>query len=90
MRVATNSIAEVVPEGVDLTTGEIVKLDMLACTTGFDVSSCPRYPLVGHDGIKLADQWAMRPESYLTLAVPSFPYFFKKSERPVFAYKCKS
>ena len=84
VRVVTDSITEVVPEGVRLATGEIIKLDMLACATGFDVSFCPRYALIGRGGIQLRDQWAERPKSYLTLAVPNFPNFFSKANHPVF------
>ena len=43
------------------------------CATGFDVSYRPRFPIVGQDGIALADKWKFCPEGYLGLAIPGFP-----------------
>jgi cation diffusion facilitator CzcD-associated flavoprotein CzcO len=49
------------------------KVDTVICATGFDVSYRPRFPIVGKNGIDLADKWKICPESYLGLAVPDFP-----------------
>ena len=35
----------------------------------------PRFPIVGANGIDLADKWKVCPESYLGLAIPDFPNF---------------
>ncbi|KFG84108.1 putative steroid monooxygenase [Metarhizium anisopliae] len=76
VRVVTDAISEIVPEGIKTSTGDILKVDMLICATGFDMSFCPRYPVIGQDGISLADQWKDKPEAYLSLAVPNFPNHF--------------
>ena len=47
--------------------------DTVVCATGFDVSYRPRFPLVGKNGIDLAEKWQDVPDSYLGLAVPDFP-----------------
>jgi hypothetical protein len=41
----------------------------VVCATGFDVSHCPRYPIIGQNGIDLATKWKDQPESYLSVAV---------------------
>lgn len=46
------------------------------CATGFDVSYRPHYPIVGLNGISLAEKWKDEPESYLSLACPDFPNYF--------------
>ncbi|KAE8368117.1 hypothetical protein BDV27DRAFT_154289 [Aspergillus caelatus] len=76
VRAITESITEIVPEGIKVDSGEIVKVDMLVCATGFDVSFCPRYPVIGQNGILLSQQWKVKPEAYLTMAVPNFPNHF--------------
>jgi hypothetical protein len=35
--------------------------------TGFDVSKCPQYPLVGQNGVNLAQKWKDEPTSYLSV-----------------------
>jgi cation diffusion facilitator CzcD-associated flavoprotein CzcO len=76
VRVVTSSIAEIVPDGVKLTTGEVISVDIFVCATGFDISFRPRYPVVGLNGITLAEQWKVKPDGYLSLAVPNFPNHF--------------
>jgi hypothetical protein len=51
-------------------------LDILVCATGFDSSFCPRFPIVGRNGVNLAAQWAEEPRNYLSLAVHNFPNYF--------------
>lgn len=49
----------------------------VVCATGFDVSHCPRFPIVGRNGMNLGKKWAAEdPESYLSVAVPDMPNFF--------------
>lgn len=76
VRVAIDPIAEIVPEGIKLATGEVIPVDVLICATGFDISFQPRYPVVGRNGVSLKDQWKRFPTAYLTLAVPNFPNHF--------------
>ncbi|CAK7204037.1 hypothetical protein SEUCBS139899_006788 [Sporothrix eucalyptigena] len=76
VRVATDPIAEVVPEGIRLTTGEVVPVDIFICATGFDISFRPRYPVYGVNGAALSEQWKDRAKAYLSLAIPNFPNHF--------------
>jgi cation diffusion facilitator CzcD-associated flavoprotein CzcO len=76
VRVVTDCITEIVPEGIKTETGEVIKVDMFICATGFDISFCPRYPVFGRDGICLGEQWKVKPMGYLSLAVPNFPNHF--------------
>lgn len=78
VRVVTENISEIVPEGIKLSTGEIIPVDVFICATGFDISFQPRYPVLGRNGISLQEQWEHRPEAYLTLAVPNFPNHFSE------------
>lgn len=78
VRVVTDEIAEVVPEGVILATGEVLKVDALICATGFDLSFCPRFPIVGRNGANLADQWKDRATAYLSMAPENMPNYFSE------------
>lgn len=80
--VVTDRIECVVPEGIKLDTGEVLKVDMFVCATGFDISFCPRYPVIGRNGISLAQQWHKKPTAYLSLAAPNFPNHFSKHPTP--------
>lgn len=79
VRVVTDQIAEIVPEGIRTVTGEIMKIDMFICATGFDISFRPRYPVTGRNGVNLADVWKGKPTAYLSLAVPALPNHFSPS-----------
>ncbi|TKA78566.1 hypothetical protein B0A49_01776 [Cryomyces minteri] len=52
------------------------EIDVLVCATGFDVSNVPRFPVVGKQGVSIAEKWADEPESYLSLACPDMPNYF--------------
>jgi cation diffusion facilitator CzcD-associated flavoprotein CzcO len=84
-RVVTDRIRRVVPEGIELYTGESIKLDIIICATGFDVSFCPRFPIVGRAG-NLQDIWSKSiPQAYMSCAGPGLPNFFSMISRsPVF------
>ena len=81
VRVVTDHISEVVPKGIKLVTGEIIEVDMFICATGFDISFCPRYPVIGQNKASLAEQWRERPQAYLSMAVPNFPNHFSESSQ---------
>lgn len=48
----------------------------MVCATGFDVSKCPQYPLVGQNGVNLAQKWKDEPTSYLSVGTDDFPNYF--------------
>lgn len=76
--VVTGHIASIVPDGMKLTTGEVIKVDAFICATGFDISFFPRFKVTGRDGTVLSDHWAHKPEAYLSVATSNFPNYFSK------------
>lgn len=76
--VVTDPITRVVPQGLETSTGELIKVDAIVCATGFNVSFCPRFPILGRKG-NLQDKWTREvPKSYMSCAVPGFPNYFSK------------
>ncbi|KAH8898674.1 putative monooxygenase [Thozetella sp. PMI_491] len=75
VRVVFDSITRVVPQGIELATGEVIELDAVVCATGFNVSWRPRFPIIGRNKIDMRDQWKSRPTAYLSMAVPNFPNY---------------
>ncbi|OTA97918.1 hypothetical protein M434DRAFT_91250 [Hypoxylon sp. CO27-5] len=74
--VITEGIAEVVPEGIRLESGEIIKLDAIICATGFDNSFSPRFPIVGRYGNVQDIMKTETPKSYMSCALPGVPNYF--------------
>jgi len=78
VKVATDAISEIVPEGVKLSTGEVIKIDTFICATGFDISFFPRFKMTGRKGAVLSEQWRTKPEAYFSLAAENFPNYFSE------------
>ncbi|KAJ0383198.1 hypothetical protein COL922a_010977 [Colletotrichum nupharicola] len=78
VHVVTNVIEEIVPDGIRLTNGEIIPVDVFVCATGFDLSFCPRFKLIGRDGESIDEKWKDVPEAYLSVAVSGFPNYFSE------------
>lgn len=77
--VVGGGIKRFLPEGIEMETGEILKVDAVICATGFDLSFCPRFPLVGREG-NLQDIWKDgTPEAYMSVAVSGIPNYFSES-----------
>ena len=63
-------------DGVELESGEILKVDAIVCATGFDSSFHSRFPLVGRNG-NLQDIWNTEvPKAYMSCAVAGLPNYF--------------
>jgi cation diffusion facilitator CzcD-associated flavoprotein CzcO len=77
--VTFSPIVEVTENGIITADGKETLVDVLVCATGFDVSFRPRYPIVGKNGIDLADAWKGTPETYLSVTAPNFPNYFSES-----------
>jgi cation diffusion facilitator CzcD-associated flavoprotein CzcO len=73
-----DNIQELKPQGVCLTNGKLIELDVLVLATGFDISigSFTQIDIRGIGGKSLAEKWAQRPKSYLGLSVAGFPNLF--------------
>ncbi|OAG43116.1 hypothetical protein AYO21_02735 [Fonsecaea monophora] len=77
VRVVTQQIARVLPNGIELQSGEVIELDAIVCATGFDVSFCPRFPIIGRNGLNLQDMWTKSlPGAYMSCAVAEMPNYF--------------
>ncbi|KAI1773983.1 FAD/NAD(P)-binding domain-containing protein [Hypoxylon cercidicola] len=74
--VITEGIARVVPEGIELESGQVVKLDAILCATGFDNSFAPRFPLVGRRGNVQDIMKAGTAKGYMSLALAGVPNYF--------------
>ncbi|KAK5049533.1 hypothetical protein LTR84_004462 [Exophiala bonariae] len=73
---SSSPIAKVTENGVMTADGEEFECDVVVCATGFDVSHCPKFSLIGQNGVNLAEKWAAEPESYLSVATDGFPNYF--------------
>ncbi|KAI1080434.1 FAD/NAD(P)-binding domain-containing protein [Whalleya microplaca] len=74
--VVTSPITRVTSSGIETADGGVIKLDAIVCATGFNVSFCPRFPIVGRAG-NLQDIWTTKvPTSYMSCAVPTLPNYF--------------
>lgn len=74
--VVTSPIAKVDAEGIITADGKHHPTDVLVCATGFDTSFTPRFPIIGRNGVSLAQRWKQTPETYLSFAVDGFPNYF--------------
>ncbi|KAG4218662.1 hypothetical protein PC116_g32858, partial [Phytophthora cactorum] len=74
--VITEGIAAVVPEGIQLESGEVVKLDAIICATGFDTSFVPRFPIVGRHGNVQDAMKTETPKGYMSCALAGVPNYF--------------
>ncbi len=73
----TDGIACIEPEGVRTKDGRLHELDVLVLATGFRVDAFMRpMEVVGRGGVRLADEWAYRPNAYLSISIPEFPNLF--------------
>ena len=83
-----DGIARVVPEGIQLKSGEVIRLDVIVCATGFDNSFCPRFPLVGRHGNVQDRMKTETPQSYMSCALPGVPNYFSKPRGHPHAGRC--
>ncbi|KAL2797340.1 hypothetical protein BJX66DRAFT_348949 [Aspergillus keveii] len=79
---AEGQIACFTEKGIRTDQGEEFNVDVIICATGFDVSFRPYFPVIGQDGVDLADHWSSDPEAYLAMAASKFPNFLIGSLGP--------
>lgn len=64
-------------DGIYTKSGEELHFDVIVCATGFDTTFKPRFPVVGRDGVNLADKWTKdEPMAYFGITVPDMPNYF--------------
>ncbi|KAJ5785362.1 uncharacterized protein N7503_010574 [Penicillium pulvis] len=73
---SNSPITKITENAVHTEDGKVFECDVVICATGFDVSHRPHYPIVGQNGVSLADKWAEEPESYLSVSTSGFPNYF--------------
>ena len=79
VEVAVGGIRRFVADGMEMTSGEVMKVDAIICATGFDTSFRLRFPLVGREG-NLQDIWSEEtPRAYMSCAVAGMPNYFSKT-----------
>ncbi|KAK0731824.1 hypothetical protein B0H67DRAFT_477287 [Lasiosphaeris hirsuta] len=76
VEIKTGGVRRFVAEGIELESGEILKVDAIVCATGFETSFCPRFPIIGRNG-NLQDRWRSEvPKAYMSCAVDGVPNYF--------------
>jgi cation diffusion facilitator CzcD-associated flavoprotein CzcO len=87
VEVIGSGISKVVPEGVIIGEGHLVRLDALIMATGFDTTYRPRFDLVGRNGVNLVDAWGETDavEAYMGITIPTHPNYFSTLR---FVYRC--
>lgn len=77
VRLVTDPIDRIVPEGVMTADGRCHQADVLIYGTGFQASRfLAPMTVTGRDGVDLHEQWAGDARAYLGITVPGFPNFF--------------
>lgn len=74
----TTPIARIVPQGIELSDGRLVELDLLVFATGFDAMTGPflNIDIRGREDISLKAQWGDGPHAYLGIQTVGFPNMF--------------
>ncbi|MGM0720969.1 MAG: flavin-containing monooxygenase [Actinomycetota bacterium] len=73
--VKDNPIARIRPEGMELTDGTVVELDVIILATGFDAGTgaLTRIDITGRDGRSLAEEWGRDIRTTMGLAKHGYP-----------------
>ncbi|ROT36335.1 FAD/NAD(P)-binding domain-containing protein [Sodiomyces alkalinus F11] len=69
-------IKKIVPEGIVTEDGEVHKMDILVCATGFNVAFRPAFKLVNGEGKSLNEDWGEGVNLYLGVSAPRFPNYY--------------
>jgi hypothetical protein len=74
--VIKTEISKIDATGITTADGQYRAVDAIICATGFDTTYCPRFPIIGRNGLSLGDKWRERPDTYISLATDQFPNYF--------------
>lgn len=78
VEVRRGGIRRFVPEGIQLESGEVIKVNAIVCATGFNTSFRPRFPIVGRSGNLQTRFRDEVPKSYMSCAIADMPNYFGK------------
>ena len=77
VRLVTDGIARIEPNGIRTVSGELIEADVLIYGSGFEASKfLEPITVTGRDGADLHEQWDGDARAYLGVAIPGFPNFF--------------
>lgn len=76
VELVNSPVTAVTEDSIVTADGRSFEVDVIACATGFDVSLRPQWRMIGRHGVDLAQEWAVDPESYLSVAARDMPNFF--------------
>lgn len=72
-----DDIAYFTEDGIYTKSGDHLDFDVIVCATGFDTTFKPRFPVVGRNGVYLAEKWTNdEPMAYFGITVPDMPNYF--------------
>jgi cation diffusion facilitator CzcD-associated flavoprotein CzcO len=69
-------IKRIVPEGIETADGEVYKMDILVCATGFQVAFQPAFKVINGQGKSIQEDWSNGPNLYFGVSAPRFPNFY--------------
>ncbi|KAL2067206.1 hypothetical protein VTL71DRAFT_1630 [Oculimacula yallundae] len=72
-----DDVQSITENGIVTRTGEVKEYDVIVCATGFDTSFKPPFPVIGRNGVNLAEKWTVdQPKAYFGFLVPDMPNYF--------------
>ncbi|KAF2790613.1 FAD/NAD(P)-binding domain-containing protein [Melanomma pulvis-pyrius CBS 109.77] len=71
-----SGIKRIVPEGIETVDGEVHKMDILVCATGFQVAFQPAFKVINGQGKSIQEDWSNGPNLYFGVSAPRFPNFY--------------
>ena len=72
-----DDIDRITEKGILTKDGQEKEYDVIVCATGFDTSFKPSFPVIGRNGVNLAEKWtAEQPKAYFGFLVPDMPNYF--------------
>ncbi len=77
VRLVTDSIAEITPDGIRTADGELHEADVIIYGTGFRASEfLTPMKIVGRGGVELHERWGGDARAHLGITVPGYPNLF--------------
>lgn len=74
-----DDIQKITAGGILTKSGEHLEFDAICCATGFNTSFRPSLPVIGRNGIDLAEKWSANiPKAYFGITIPDFPNYFSE------------